>query len=107
MKKYCLFVFISVLFLKCDAFTSTLTITNNCTENISVHISYSATNVNGETNSFSDSLELDPGETDSVEINSSGDTYITVWAFNSETSAMFSYYGTDNEIIVTDADFGN
>ena len=106
MKKYFLLFIMSVMLTKCgEFFPATLTITNNCTEEITVSISYSSTDMEGETNSHMDSLDLDPGETDSVEIYSAGDTYVTAWAFSSTGSNMFSYYGTDNEIIMTDADF--
>lgn len=107
MKKHCYLILLLVLILsRCgDLLPATLTITNNCTNHVSVTIEYSSTDINGEKENNYDSIELEPGETDTVEIHIAGDAHVTVKAFNGIKYTSFSYYGSDKEIIMTDDDF--
>jgi len=93
---------------KCgEYFPETLSVTNNCSEHITVEIRFYPLSSDEETRCNYYTLDLDVGETDSVEIYSNGDIDVTVKAINSKTTANLSYYGIGKDIIVTDADFGN
>lgn len=108
MKKYFLLIVISVMLTKCgEFFPETISVTNNCSEHITVEIRFYPISLNEETGGNYYTLDLDIGETDSVEIYSNGDIDVTVKAINSKTTADLSYYGIGKDIIVTDADFIN
>ncbi len=108
MKKYFLLFIMSVMLTKCgEFFPETLSVTNNCSEHITVNIRFYPITLNEESRGYYYTLDLDIGETDSVEIYSNGDIDVTVKAINSKTTATLSYYGIGKDIIVTDADFEN
>jgi len=106
MKKYCLLLILSFMFIKCDDIsTSTVTITNNCTGTVSVVISSNSYDSDGEGSSNYESFYIFPGDTYKAELILDGDTQINVKAEMGTKKADYSYYGSDKEIIMIDDDF--
>jgi len=105
-KKYCLLLILSFMFIKCDDVSlSTVTITNNCTEVVSVVISSKSDDSDGGSTSNYESFLVFPGDTYEAELLLEGDTQISIKAEMSTKKADYSYYGTEKDIIMIDDDF--
>ena len=94
------------MFIKCDDVSlSTVTITNNCTEVVSVVISSKSDDSDGGSTSNYESFLVFLGDTYEAELLLEGDTQISIKAEMSTKKADYSYYGTEKDIIMIDDDF--